>query len=49
MYLCASVHYVGKALDHEKALALLCVPELKFRMHTQFRLFHPTTSGHCDD
>ena len=36
MYLCASVYYVGKTLDHEKVLALLCVPELEFRMHTQF-------------
>ena len=48
MYLCASVSYVGKTLDHGKVLALLCVPELEFRMHTQFSLFHPMASDHCD-
>ena len=48
MYLCASICNVGKTSDHEKALALLCVPELEFRMHTQFRLFHSMDTGHCD-
>lgn len=31
--LCASVRNVGKALDHEKALALLCVPGIESRVH----------------
>ena len=33
---------VGKALDREKAFALLCVPGLGLRVHIEFSLSMPT-------
>ena len=36
---------MGKALDHEMALAHLCVPGLGLRVHTDIKTFHPTDSG----
>lgn len=48
MNLCASVPNVGKALDHEKALALLCISELGICVHVRLRLFIPTGVSFCD-